>query len=197
MASTWPRCFSVGSNDSRPRLAIGFPSCADAISGGSRGLRGGVRCCLPSHADGGGLIERAAIAVERGGHPCEVLPPLDRNINVGGANLDRVAGAAGHFGRDDRGAGTAKRLVNGLPGRGVILDWATHALDRLLRRVAGFGFQVCNLPERRLCAVPLPVTVIAHRVPARFVLNMIMPTPNDEFAFAPYNLRSDFKSAAF
>ena len=39
---------------------------------------------------------------------------------------------------DDRRAAAAERLVNRLPGAAVVLNWALHALDRLLRAVAGF-----------------------------------------------------------
>ena len=42
----------------------------------------------------------------------ECLPAQDRHIDVGGIDLDREAGAAGHLGRDDGRARSAERLVD-------------------------------------------------------------------------------------
>jgi hypothetical protein len=52
----------------------------------------------------GDLVEGPAVAVERGWRAGEVLPPLHGDIDVGRADLDRVAGSPRHLGRDYRRA---------------------------------------------------------------------------------------------
>jgi hypothetical protein len=48
----------------------------------------------------------------------------------------RSADAARHLGGDDGGSGAGERLVDCLPGRGVVLDRLLHAFDRLLGAAA-------------------------------------------------------------
>src|SRR5215469_9377354 len=62
----------------------------------------------------------------------KVLPALDCDIAVCRADLDGMAGAAGHFGGDDCGAGADERIVDGLAWAAVVLDRATHAFDGFL-----------------------------------------------------------------
>src|SRR5947209_17681311 len=68
--------------------------------------------------------------------PGEVLPALQDDIDIGRADLDTDAGAAGHFGRDQARARTEKRVIDQLAGPAVVDDRTAHALDRLLRAVA-------------------------------------------------------------
>ena len=99
------------------------------------------------------------------GAPGEALPTSRRHIEISGVELYTVAGAAGHFGRDQARARTEKRVIDGLAGPAVVDDRAAHAFDRLLGAVppallalpVAERIVVGDLPDRRLCAVALPV----------------------------------------
>src|ERR1700731_21470 len=65
----------------------------------------------------------------------EVLPASQDEIDIGRADLDTDAGAAGHFGRDQARARAEKRVIDQLAGPTVVEDRTAHALDRLLRAV--------------------------------------------------------------
>jgi hypothetical protein len=94
--------------------------------------------------------------------------------------------------RDYRRARAAERLIDGLPGRRIILDRPAHALDRLLRAVAGFRFQIfVDLPQRRprMVADPTGGATLAHHVPARLVLAVVMAAADREVVFGPNDLR--------
>src|SRR4051812_24062920 len=64
---------------------------------------------------------RDTVALEHRLLTGEVLPAPDCDIDVGRAQLDGVASAAGHLRRDDRGAGAGEGLVDRLTRRGVVL----------------------------------------------------------------------------
>lgn len=64
-------------------------------------------------------FEAATVRLQQRDIAGEVLPALDRDVHVGGVDLDRVHQTAGHFARDDRRARSAERLVYCLPGRGT------------------------------------------------------------------------------
>src|SRR6202030_844127 len=66
----------------------------------------------------------------------EVFPASQNDIDIGRADLDTDAGAAGHFGRDQARARTEKRVIDQLAGPAVVEDRTAHALDRLLRAVS-------------------------------------------------------------
>lgn len=66
---------------------------------------------MPVRCDG---VERAITALEAGFQTGEVLPAFDRHIDVTRVQLDGVAGPAGHFTCNQRGAGSVERLVDGL-----------------------------------------------------------------------------------
>src|SRR5580693_4562407 len=83
----------------------------------------------------------------------EVLPASQDDIDIGRADLDTDAGAAGHFGRDQARARTEKRVIDQLAGPTVVDDRTAHALDRLLR------------------AMP----------PARLALKMLQPPSSTDF----------------
>src|SRR3954454_2866220 len=80
----------------RPRIAIGFLGSDAAL--------------------GSDLVVSAAV-LQPGLLAGERLPAQDRDIDIGRVQLDRVANAAGHLGGNDRGAGAAERLVDGLTRR--------------------------------------------------------------------------------
>ena len=118
------------------------------------------------------------------GAPGEGLPASHDDIDIGGADLETVADAAGHFGGDQARARAEKRVIDQLAGPAVVDDRTAHALDRLLRAVPpallalriAKGIVVGDLPDRRLRAVTLPVAgpALAHGVPAGFVLPVII-----------------------
>src|ERR1700730_11048483 len=95
----------------------------------------------------GDVVEASTVAVEHRLLASKLLPALHRNIDISRRDFNRVAHPAGHLSRDlNRGpppaghlsrdyrrARAAERLVDGLPGRRIILDRPAHALDRLLR----------------------------------------------------------------
>src|SRR3954452_11520204 len=173
------RCASVGVQTGR---AIG-------LAGDGNGL------ACPLRGDG---VEASTVAVEHRLLAGTVLPALQRNIDISRRDLNRAANAAGHLGRDYRRARAAERLVDGLPGRRIILDRPAHALDRLLRAVAGFRFQIfVDLPQRRLRMVtdPRRGATLAHHVPARLVLAVVMAAADREVVFGPNDLRAGLEAA--
>src|SRR5260221_400986 len=109
-------------------------------------------------------------------------------------DLNRVRHAGGHLGRDDRRAGAAEWFVDRLPGRGIVLDRPAHALDRLLRRVAGLRHpRPVNLPQRRLFPVagPMSGATVAHGIKARLMLSVVVTAADDQLAFGPNDPRAD------
>ena len=130
--------------------------------------------------------------------PGEELPASDDDIDVGGVELKTVAGAARHFGRDQRRARAKKRIINCLAWPGVVVDRAAHALDRFLRAVApallallvAERIVIGDLPDGRLRAVPLPLAALtlAHRVPTGFMLPVIIAAAQRKVLFGPDDL---------
>jgi hypothetical protein len=99
-----------------------------------------------------------------------------------------VRHAAGHLGRDYRRARAAEWFVDRLPRCGIILDRPPHALDRLLRRVAGLRLpRLVDLPQRRLFPVagPMPGAAVAHGVKAWLMLSVVVAAADDQLAFWP------------
>src|SRR4029077_14652695 len=90
--------------------------------------------CTPLGRDGTGLacplrgdvVEASTVAVEHRFLASKLLPALHRNIDISRRDFNRVAHAVGHLSRDYRRARAAERLVDGLPGRGIILDRPAH-----------------------------------------------------------------------
>jgi hypothetical protein len=94
-------------------------------------------------------LEGPILAFQDGGLAGEVLPALDRDIDILAEQFDGMAGAAGHFGRNDGRTGSAERLIHGLTGRGIVLDRPLHAFDRLLCAVLeAWSFAGRDLPHR-------------------------------------------------
>src|SRR5205807_639574 len=73
-----------------------------------------------------------------------------------------------------------------------------HAFDRLLRAVHGLGVLTAarNGPERGLLAVPGPVALGPHGVPARLMLPVIVAAADDEALLGPDDLRPDGEALA-
>src|SRR6516164_10945348 len=109
--------------------------------------------------------------------PGEGLPAPHDNIDIGRADLEATADAAGHFGRDQARARPEKRIIDPFARPAVVDDRTAHALDRLLRGVPpallalpiGKRIVVGDLPHGGLLAATLPVSylALAHRVPRR------------------------------
>ena len=141
--------------------------------------------------------KRPAVALQ---HRClagEVLPAGDGDIDIGRIELDGMAAAAGHLGGNDRGAGSAERLIDGLAGRGVVLDRPPHAFDRLLGAVAGRRLPVRDGPDGGLLAIARPVARLAlpDGIPGRLVLPVIVAAADDQPGLVPDDLRADGKAA--
>src|SRR4051812_15975207 len=64
--------------------------------------------------------------------PGEELPAPHDDVDIGGVELETVADAAGHLGRNQGCARAEKRVIDRLTGPAVVFDRAAHALDRLL-----------------------------------------------------------------
>src|ERR1700731_3845584 len=136
----------------------------------------------------------------------EVLPASQDEIDIGRADLDTDAGAAGHFGRDQAGARAEKRVIDQLAGPAVVDDRTAHALDRLLRAVPpallalriAKGIVIGDLPDGGLRAATLPVAgpALAHGVPAGFVLPVIIAATQGEVLFGPDDLSARLQPAS-
>src|SRR5580704_12178235 len=165
-------------------------------AGRARRLAGdGTGLACPLRGD---VVEASTVAVEHRLLASKLLPALHRDIDISRRDFNRVAHAAGYLSRDYRRARAAERLVDGLPGRRIILDRPAHALDRLLRAVAGFRFQIfVDLPQRRLTMVadPRRGATLAHHVPARLVLAVVMAAADREVVFGPNDLRAGLEAA--
>ena len=139
------------------------------------------------------------------GAPGEELPASHDDIDIGGAELETVADAAGHFGGDQARARAEKRVIDRLAGPAVVDDRAAHALDRLLRAVppallalpVAERIVVGDLPDRGLRAVALPVAglALAHRVPAGFVLPVVIAAAQGEVLLGPDDLSAQLQPA--
>src|SRR5215469_15707942 len=137
--------------------------------------------------------------------PGEGLPAADDDIDIGRADLETAAGAAGHFGRDQTRARTKKWVIDQLAGPAVVDDRSAHALDRLLRGVppARLALAIAerivvgDLPHSGLLAVPLPVAslALAHRVPAGFMAPMVVTPAQGEMRLGPDDLSAQLKPA--
>src|SRR6516162_3405152 len=137
--------------------------------------------------------------------PGEGLPASHDNVDVSRADLETAADAAGHFGRDQAGARTEKRVIDQLARPAVVDDRTAHALDRLLRGVSptllalsiAKRIVIGDLPHGGLLAAPLPVArlALAHRVPAGFMAPMVVAPAQGEMRFGPDDLSAQLKPA--
>src|SRR5438874_12184894 len=135
----------------------------------------------------------------------EKLPAAHDDIDIGGVELETAADPAGHLGGDHAGARAEKRVIDRLAGPAVVDDRAAHAFDRLLGAVpparlalpAAERVVVGDLPDCRLRAVTRPVAglSLAHRVPAGFVLPVIIAAAQGEVLLAPDKLGAQLQPA--
>ena len=109
--------------------------------------------------------------------PGEGLPASQDDIDISRADLETAADPAGHFGGDQAGARTEKRVIDQLAGSAVVDDRTAHTLDRLLRGVPpallplsiAKRIVIGDLPHSGLLAVTLPVTSLLSRTAYRQV----------------------------
>src|SRR5262249_1474551 len=101
-----------------------------------------------------------------------------------------------HLAGDDGGARTGKRFIDIVARLRIILDRAQHALDRLLRAVAGIALAMFDVPERRFRSRPLPMPdrALAHGIPARLMLAVIVAAADDEARFTPDQMTTHLKA---
>ena len=140
------------------------------------------------------------------GAPGEALPASHDDVDISGVELDTVADAAGHFGRNQARARTEKRVIDRLAGPAVVDDRAAHTLDRLLGAVlpALLALRVAerivvgDLPDGRLPAVALPVagSALAHGVPTGFVLPVVIATAQRKVLLGPDDLSAWLQPAS-
>src|SRR5437763_3256808 len=155
---------------------------------------------------GGTLVEGLTRSLMDRGAAGEVLPAAQDDIDIGRADLETDAGAAGHFGRDQARARTEKRVIDQLPGPAVVDDRTAHALDRLLRAMppALLALSVTerivvgDLPHSGLFAVTLPLASLphAHRVPAIFMTPMVVAAAQGKMLLDPDDLGARLQPAS-
>src|SRR6185369_11233312 len=146
----------------------------------------------------GALVERKTGGLMRSAAPGEKLPPPHDDVDIGGVELQTVAGAAGHLGRDQGCARAKKRVVDRLAGPTVVFDRAAHTLDRLLGAMppallalpVAERVVVGDLPERGLGTIALPLAglALAHGIPAGLVLPVVVAAAQREVLLGPYDL---------
>src|SRR5262245_33572793 len=97
------------------------------------------------------LFEILTARFEHSGFTREALPASNGHVDIPRTDIHRVAYAPSLYGCYDSRAGSNKRVIDSLPRIGVIYDWPSHALDRLLRAMAVAGVVgPTNIPERAL-----------------------------------------------
>jgi len=177
-----------------PAIIVNFPFSA-VFPVGLRKYGGGQLANLPMPPTRGarfGSLSRSAACTGCG------LPAAHDHIDIGRADLETAADAAGHFGRDQARARTEKRVIDQLAGPAIVDNRAAHALDRLLRGVppALFALSIAkrivvgDLPHGGLLAATLPVAwlALAPRIPAGFMAPMVVAPTQGEMRFGPDDL---------
>ena len=76
--------------------------------------------CGCSDALFGNLVERAPVAVERRFLPRKLLPSPDNHVNILRIEFHGVADTIQLLGRNERGAGTAERLISSCAGHPAV-----------------------------------------------------------------------------
>src|ERR1019366_5064599 len=114
-------------------------------------------------------------------HARERLPTSHRDIDVAWLQFHPQADSAGRLSSDQRRAAAEKWVIHRLAGIAVVLHRPSHAFDGLLGAVRGFGVLAAagNGPKRCLLAIAGPMAFRAHRIPARFMLPVIIAAAHD------------------
>jgi len=132
--------------------------------------------------------------------PCKILPALNSHIHVGRVNFNRYAFTTCHFGCYNSGTASRKRVVNVFPDFTVIFDRSFHALNRFLSAMACIVIlPFRNLPDGGLGSIPIIVSgcPFSHCVPARFMVNVIIPPADNKLIFYPDNMISSYEITRF
>ena len=142
-------------------------------------------------------LEQHAIVCALGFLPRESLPTSDSDIDKERVDLNAEADPPAGLRRDQRGPAAQKRLVDRLPGAGIVQHRPAHALDRLLGRMLGFDVLPTgrNSPKRRLLAVTGPVALLSDSVPAGLVLPVVVALAHHQALLGPDDLRPDRETA--
>src|SRR5262249_40424708 len=152
----------------------------------------------PAHLLGGlskalcrNFRECAAILFQGRGRTRKRLPTHYRGIDVSGVDFDSEARSPGHLGRNDRRSRSAEWVIDRLARRRVIFNRPAHALQGLLRAVPVAIVITCvDVPKRGLLPVPAPMRGASHRIPAGFMLPVIMAAAQGKAVLGPNNLGS-------
>src|SRR5262249_10280599 len=145
------------------------------------------------------LPEASAVTVEPRFLARLLLPTEHGDVDVLGVDINSEANAAGLLGGNQRGARAQERIVDDVSALGVVQYRPAHQLDWFLCTVAGLlllsvaavRIEVGNLPQSRLCPVPLPVGLFKfpNGIPAGLVLPVIAAPAHDEVLLRPDDLR--------
>src|ERR1700730_14963259 len=136
----------------------------------------------------------------------EELPAAHDDIAVMGTELDAEPHAACHLGGDHARPRAEKRVIDRLARSAVVGDRTAHELHgfmcpvppaRLALRVAK-RVVVGDRPDRGLGAITLPMAGLAraHRVPAGFVLPVVVAATQGEVLLDPDDLRAQLEAAS-
>jgi len=117
------------------------------------------------------------------------------HIDVSRVQIDSKTDPPGGFRRDQCSPGSHEGFKHRLAGAGVVQHRAAHALDRLLRAMHRGGILVLagDVPQRGLLAVASPMALagLLDRIPARFMLPVIIALAEDKPVLGPDYLRPD------
>src|SRR5260370_40860635 len=96
--------------------------------------------------------------------------------------LHRQTDSTRGFGSDECSATAEKRIIYSLPRIAVIEHRSSHALDRFLRamRCRRILVSAWNIPQRGLFTVTSPMSFAADRIPAWFVLPVVIAPAQDQ-----------------
>src|SRR5438552_14462362 len=96
---------------------------------------------------------RCALAITQLRLQPEVSKPLDRNSEISRGDLDAVTCTAELFAGNERGAGAAEGIVDGLASAAAVGDHAGNQFHRLGRRVEVADVRLIDLEHVVLTAV--------------------------------------------
>ena len=88
-------------------------------------------------ASGADLLETSSVAGKRRFKLCDVLPPLDGDIDISRLVFDAKPDAADFLGRHNRRARTCELIQHHVAARGTIEQRVSDESDRLYRRMSG------------------------------------------------------------